>query len=141
MTVRAATPSDIDAIQAVDCSLEEDISDAGVVRSAIDGGRVVVAIDGDEVAGYVRWEWFWDRIPYCTLARVKPSHQRQGLGRALYAHIEGDLARRGCEFWLSSTEEDNDRSLRFHRALGFRLIGALSELGQDVREVFLRKDL
>jgi hypothetical protein len=31
--------------------------------------------------------------------------------------------------------------VRFHEALGFRRIGALEELGQDVPEVFYRKDL
>lgn len=100
-----------------------------------------MAQDGDEVVGYVRWEWFWDRIPYCMLARVKPSHQRRGIGQTLYAQVETALRERGATFWLSSTEEQNERSLLFHRALGFRLIGALSDLGQESRELFLRKDL
>lgn len=139
--VRTATLADIPAIQDIDRVLDQRVSDESVLRHAIEGGRVAVAFAGEDVAGYVRWDWFWDTIPYCAMARVRPSHQRKGSGRALYAHVENDLARRGCEFWLSSTEEDNDRSLRFHRALGFRLIGALSDLGQDCREIFMRKDV
>ncbi|MEX0681848.1 MAG: GNAT family N-acetyltransferase [Dehalococcoidia bacterium] len=139
--VRAATPDDVPAIQDIDRSLEQRVSDEEVLRHAMDGGRVAVTLDGDTLAGYLRWEWFWDRIPLCVFVRVKPSHQRIGIGRALYAHVEVDLRGRGCEFWISSTEEANDRSLRFHRALGFRLIGALSDLGQESREVFMRKDL
>jgi GNAT superfamily N-acetyltransferase len=141
MDVRTATRADIPAIRRVDASLNQRVSDTDVLRNAVDGGRVAVALDGEVVAGYVRWEWFWDRIPLCVFARVRPSHQRLGVGRALYAHVEEDLRARGCEFWLSSTEEDNKRSLRFHRALGFRPIGALAELGQEVREVFMRKEL
>jgi L-amino acid N-acyltransferase YncA len=139
--VRAASVADIPAIQAVDRSLDQRVSEESVLRHAIEGGRVAVALHGDEVSGYLRWDWFWDRVPLCVFVRVRPSHQRTGAGRALYAHVENDLARRGCEFWLSSTEEDNDRSLRFHRALGFRLVGALSDLGQDCREIFMREDL
>ena len=44
-------------------------------------------------------------------------------------------------FWLSSTEETNEISRRFHEALGFRRIGALVELGQDVPEVFYLRDI
>ena len=138
---RDATPADIPAIQDVDRSLDQDVSDSEVLQHVIEGGRVVVALDGNEVSGYLRWEWLWDHIPLCIFVRVRPPHQRAGAGRALYAHVEVALARRGCDFWLSSTEETNDRSLRFHRALGFRLIGALSDLGPDSREIFMRKDL
>ncbi len=137
--VRLAKAADIPAVQEVDRSLDQRVSEESVLGHAIEGGRVAVA--GDEVSGYLRWEWFWDRVPLCVFVRVRPSHQRTGVGRALYAHTEADLARRGCDFWLSSTEENNERSLRFHRALGFRLIGALSDLGQDSREIFMRKDL
>ncbi len=139
--VRSATPTDLPAIQDVDRSLDQRVSDEAVLEHAIEGGRVAVALDGDELLAYLRWEWFWDRVPLCVFVRVRPSHQRTGVGRALYAHAEADLAARGCDFWLSSTEETNDRSLRFHRALGFRLVGALSDLGQDAREIFMRKDL
>jgi len=139
--VRPATLADISAIQDTDRSLEWPVSEDAVLQLAIEGGRVALALDGDEAVGYLRWEWLWDHIPLCFFVRVRPSHQRKGIGRALYAHVEADLTGRGCDFWLSSTEETNDRSLRFHRALGFRLIGSLSDLGQDSREIFMRKDL
>jgi GNAT superfamily N-acetyltransferase len=139
--VRGATLADLPAIQDVDRSLDQRVSEKSVLEHAIKGGRVAVALDGDEVSGYLRWEWFWDRVPLCVFVRVRPAHQRTGVGRALYARVEADLTRRDCDFWLSSTEETNDRSLRFHRALGFRLVGALSDLGQDSREIFMRKDL
>jgi len=72
---------------------------------------------------------------------VHPDHRRRGIGRRLYQHIEDGFRRAGGAFWLSSTEEDNERSRRFHEALGFRRIGALEELGQDVPEVFYRKEI
>ena len=139
--VRPATLADISVIQDIDRSLEWPVGENAVLQHAIEGGRLAVALEGEEVVGYLRWEWLWDHIPLCVFVRVRPPHQRTGVGRALYAHVEADLAARGCEFWLSSTEETNDLSLRFHRALGFRLIGALSDLGQDSRDIFMRKNL
>ena len=141
MDARTATNADIGGILDVERALEQRVSENAVVRRAVEAGQVLVVVDGSVVAGYLRWEWFWDRIPLCVFVRVRPSHQRLGVGRALYEGVEADLRSRGCEFWISSTEEANERSLRFHRALGFRLIGALSDLGQESREVFMRKDL
>ncbi len=76
------------------------------------------------MVGYVRWDYFWDSIPLCLMARVKAEHQRRGLGRLLYERIEDTFRRSGCPFWLSSTEETNEDSQRFHEALGFRPIGS-----------------
>jgi len=141
VAVRLATPGDIPAIEAIDRALGMASEKRPIVERAITEGRVVVADDGGTVAGYVRWSWFWEKVPFSTLARIHPDYQHHGHGRALYAAIEAHLRPRGHRFWLSSTEEDNTRSRAFHAALGFREIGALSELDQDVREVFLRKDL
>jgi L-amino acid N-acyltransferase YncA len=140
-TIRAAAAGDAPAIEDVDRALDQRVSNPDILSASIVAGRVAVALDGDQIVGYVRWQWFWDDIPYCVLARIKPSHHRRGVGRALYQYVEADLRGRGARFWLSSTEEQNERSLRFHRALGFRLIGALSDLGQEQRELFMRKDL
>jgi L-amino acid N-acyltransferase YncA len=114
---------------------------AELFESAIAGGKVtVVEAEEGAVVGYVRWEYFWDTIPLCLTVRVHPDHRRRGLGRGLYQHVDNVFRREGREFWLSSTEETNDISKRFHEALGFRRIGALESLGQDVPEVFYRKD-
>jgi len=73
--------------------------------------------------------------------RVRRGHWRRGVGRALYAGVEDRLRGLGHGFWLSSTEATNERSQRFHEALGFRRIGVLQELGQDVPEIFYRKEI
>lgn len=139
--VRLATTEDIASCQAIDDALGQKRATPEPFQRALDGSRVVLAEDGGAVRAYLWWSWFWDKWPMATIARVHPDHQRSGHGRALYAAVEERFRTLGCKFWLSSTEEDNVRSIAFHEALGFRRIGALRELDQKVREVFLRKDL
>jgi ribosomal protein S18 acetylase RimI-like enzyme len=139
-TVRRARPEDLPAIDRVDSRFEEH-SHTEFIARAVSEGRVVVAEDGETIVGYVQWEPFWDTIPYCNTARILPEHQRRGLGRRLYELLEETFRADGRPFWLSSTEETNERSQRFHEALGFRPIGSLLELDQDVPEIFYRKDL
>jgi L-amino acid N-acyltransferase YncA len=141
-TVRDARPEDGPALQALDRLFAGPRHSDQLFLDAIAGGKVTVTeAEGGDVVGYVRWEYFWDTIPLCLTVRVHPDHRRRGLGRALYQHVDNVLRREGHAFWISSTEETNETSIRFHEALGFRRIGALVELGQDVPEVFYRKDL
>ena len=141
-TLRQAGPDDVGAIQALERSLAAAPHSTELLLEAIAEAKVVLAEAEEQgVVGYVRWEHFWDCIPLCLTVLVKPEHRRRGVGRRLYQHIEAAFRQRGCTFWLSSTEETNQVSQRFHESLGFRRIGALAELGQDVPEVFYRKDL
>jgi L-amino acid N-acyltransferase YncA len=141
-SIRPAHAADVEALQALDRLFSGSRHSGELFLKAIAAGKVAVAeVEGGAVVGYVRWDYFWDDIPLCLTVCVKPEHQRRGIGRRLYQHIEDGFRRAGRAFWLSSTEEDNERSRLFHEALGFRRIGALEELGQDVPEVFYRKDL
>ena len=138
--IRPGQPKDIPHLETVDRQFE-DHSHLDLLQRAVGEGRVVVAELGDGIVGYVLWGYFWDMIPMSIMARVLEPHRRRGLGRRLYEAVERDLRRRGCTFWLSSTDETNENSQRFHESCGFRRIGALAELGQGVREVFYRKDI
>jgi len=141
-SIRPARAADAEALQALDGLFTGPMHSEALFRKAIAEGKVGIAeVERDGVAGYVRWDYFWDDIPLCLTVCVRPEHRRRGIGRRLYAHIEDGFRRAGRAFWLSSTEETNDISIRFHEALGFRRIGALSDLGQDVAEVFYRKEI
>ena len=141
-TIRDAEPGDVPALQGLDRAFTAPRHPDELLLDAIAGGQLAVAEEeGGGVVGYIRWDYLWDTIPLCLTVCVKPEHQRRGLGRRLCGHAEDSFRRAGCDFWLSTTEETNDVSIRFHEALGFRRIGALGELGQDVPEVFYRKDI
>ncbi len=139
--VRPASRDDLRGILEVDAAVVGDRHDEAVLGPAIDAGRALVAEEDGLVLAYLRWDFFWDTIPLCLTVRVRPEHQRSGIGRALYAATEEHLRGLGAPFWLSSTEETSKGSQLFHEALGFRRIGTLFELGQADGEIFYRKDL
>ena len=131
----------------LDASARPIISRLGV--SSPDDSTVDIRFPEPDAEQWYDATWFvrvvprhlWDTIPLCLMVRVRSDWWRQGVGRALYAAVEGTFRRQGCAFWLSSAEETNERSHLFHEALGFRRIGVLAELGQDVPEVFYRRDI
>ncbi len=141
-SVRPARAADVPALQTLDGLFAGPHHSDQLFLDAIAAGKVSVAeVGGGGVVGYLRWDHFWDTIPLCLTVCVQPDHQRRGIGRRLYEHIEDGFRRAGRAFWLSSTEEDNERSRLFHESQGFRRIGALVELGQDLPEVFYRRDI
>jgi L-amino acid N-acyltransferase YncA len=140
-SVRAATREDLPGIVAVEEAVIGDRHGDEVLARAIDASHVLVAEADGAILAYLRWETFWDTMPLCLTVRVLAGHRRRGIGRTLYGAAEEAFRATGAAFWLSSTEESNERSLLFHEAVGFRHIGTLHELGQDAGEIFLRKDL
>jgi len=140
--IRDARPGDVPGLQALDALFAGPRHPGELFLKGISERKVVVSEGVSGVlSGYLRWDYFWDTIPLCFTVCVRPEDQRRGIGRRLYEHVEMGFRQAGHAFWLSSTEETNERSLLFHEELGFRSIGTLRELGQDVGEVFLRKDL
>lgn len=88
-----------------------------------DGAVVAFAYAGPhrDRAGY---RWAVDVSVY-----VAASHQRSGLGRALYAELFDRLARRGFRIACAGITLPNPASVRLHEAFGFRLVGVYEAIG------------
>jgi phosphinothricin acetyltransferase len=56
-------------------------------------------------------------------AYVDPRHQRQGIGRALYAKLLDELARKGYCNAFAGVTLPNEASVALHRCAGFEPIG------------------
>jgi GNAT superfamily N-acetyltransferase len=82
----------------------------------IDAGRVLVALDGDEIVGHL--QLVDGEIKNMA---VLESHRGRGVGRALVA-AGIDLAREeGCELLSVATAAADIGNLRFYQRLGFRM--------------------
>jgi len=55
---------------------------------------------------------------------------RRGLGRALYAQLFDDLARRGYRNAYAGIALPNDASVALHRRMGFEFIGVFKAVGR-----------
>lgn len=92
-----------------------------------------VARDGARIAGYLFGLWASAApIGYVHLVAVRDSHRRRGIARALYERFEQEARRRGCAGLKAITHPGNAASIRFHRAMGFRLEGEPNEDGLAV---------
>jgi len=134
--VRAARGEDLSFVG------QDGYTDPAAVAHSIEQGRALVAeVDGTAV-GYLRVELLWGTQPYIALIRVLPPHRRQGVGRALLAHLEDALRKDGHAVLLSSSQADEPEPQAWHRRMGFEECGIINGINQGgVGEVFFRKRL
>ena len=103
-------------------TLDKRISHALFLRK-VEAGECYVAEQSGVSVGLLRWNRFWDEVPFCTLLYIEGPRRAQGLGRALVARWEEDMRALGHGMAMTSTQSDEDAQY-FWRALGYRDAGS-----------------
>ena len=81
-----------------------------------------VLLDGDKIAGVLRYNLFWDNTPFCTLLYIDEAFRDKGLGKQLMEHWENDMKAHGYGMLMTSTQVDEEAQ-HFYRKLGYKDCG------------------
>lgn len=81
--------------------------------------QAYVCIEDGKIIGVLRYNLFWDLIPFCNLLYVDSDYRRQGYGKRLMAHWEEEMNAAGCGMVMVSTQVDEDVQ-HFYRKLGYK---------------------
>ena len=98
-----------------------------------------VLIESGKVVGILRYNLFWDIVPFCTLLYIEEAYRGEGFGRALMNHWECDMKAHGHKTVLTSTQSD-ETAQHFYRKLGYRDSGSLI-FNNDPTELFFTKSI
>ena len=147
VSLRPATPADVSAITRIyahavetgTASFELEPPDqAEIARrmaALLDGGFPYIAaeIDG-ALAGYAYAGPYRPRRAYRFSVEdsiyIDPNAQRRGIGRVLLEHLIEECERRGFRQMIAVIGDSAQvASIELHRALGFRMIGAVENVG------------
>lgn len=86
--------------------------------------RGYVLLENDEPVGLLRYNLFWDSVPFCTMLYVNEKARGKGYGKMLAEHWEEDMKGRGHGMLLTSTQVD-ETAQHFYRKLGYKDCGGL----------------
>lgn len=96
--------------------------------------RLLVAVGGDDVLGYLTSSPFRAKPAYATSVEtsvyLRPEATGRGLGTLLYRAIFDALAGQDLHRAYAGVALPNDASVRLHERLGFRAIGTYVEVGR-----------
>ena len=136
--IRPVQLSDWDFWQRLDRHLPE-----GEFQEKVKRRQGYVLLSGQEPAALLRYNLFWDSIPFCTMLYVAAEHRRRGFGGQLMAHWEREMAAQGHGLVLTSTQVD-ENAQHFYRKLGYQDCGGLILTAPGYAqpmELFLSKEL
>ena len=135
MEIRPAIAEDIEPILKYDRHIHRNR-----VSFCIENGLMDVLCDGDRIMGILRWNLFWQSIPFLDLLFIDEACRGQGWGSKMMAHWEHTMASAGYPYVMLSTQEEETAKF-FYEKLGYRRIGAFLPPDQDADEIMYLKEL
>lgn len=117
MTIRYAAQADLASCLALDRHLPE-----GAYAPKLAAKQVYLLSETGEDLALLRFGFFWDSIPFCSLLYVAEGARGRGYGRALAIRWEADMKSRGYDLAMTSTQADEEGQ-HFWRKLGYRDCG------------------
>lgn len=83
-----------------------------------------IIFDDNKPEGILRYNFFWDNTPFCTMLFVETENQGKGYGTKLLDYWEKDMKTHGYRFVLTSTHVD-ESAQHFYRKKGYKDCGGL----------------
>lgn len=104
--------------------------------------RAYVIYDDNMPIGIMRYNLFWDNIPFLTLIFFQEEERRKGFGKKAVLHWENDMRNLGYKIIMTSTQVD-EQAQHFYRKLGYKDAGCLilNDISEQPMEMFLIKEI
>ena len=87
--------------------------------------RGYIICDNSKPIGVMRYNLFWDSIPFLTLIHFEESYRRKGFGKKSVLAWEKEMQGFGDKMVMTSTQVDEEAQ-HFYRKLGYIEKGSLS---------------
>ena len=135
MEIRLAKREDLAQILRYDRHIPE-----ANLRRCLEVGQVDALCDGEKIVGVLRYNLFWQSIPFLDLLYLDESYRGKGWGSRMMANWEEAMKHMGYCHVMLSTQEDETAKF-FYEKIGYRRIGAFLPPEQEADEIMYLKEL
>jgi len=132
--IRYANENDVEAISRYDKHISRE-----ELENIIKLQRVIVMFDKNKFVGWLRYNLFWDNIPFMNMIYLLDDERGKGKGSQLVGFWENEMKQKKYEFLLTSTQSNEDAQF-FYRKLGYIDSGSLL-LPHEPLEIILYKKI
>ncbi len=133
MKIRIAEMKDINILSEYDKHIKQE-----ELRSGISLGRVMVAEEEGELAGWLRWNLFWDNTPFMNMLYLFEGYRNRGYGKAMVSCWEEKMKGEGYDIVMTSTLS-NEEAQYFYRRLQYVDSGAPLLPDEPLEIIFTKK--
>ena len=134
VNIRFAEETDFDVLHLND----KHISSENLKKKLCDK-NILIAETGEEFAGWLRYNLFWDEIPFMNMLFVLEEFRGTGIGGSLVTEWERLMSAQGHKMLLTSAQAD-EFAQHFYRKLGYKDLGGFTPFGEEY-EIILGKHL
>ena len=134
MEIRLAKEQDLEQIMQLDRHVPQER-----LIACIREGWVLVLADGVRILGTLRYNLFWQTVPFLDLLYLAESHRGRGLGSKMMTVWEQAMEEKGYPFVMLSTQAD-ETAKEFYEKIGYRRIGGFLPPEQDAEELMYLKE-
>jgi N-acetylglutamate synthase-like GNAT family acetyltransferase len=132
--IRFAKAEDIDILTANDKHV-----DRQEMLNLISLNRVYIMEEDGKFIGWLRYNLFWDHIPFMNMICLNDSERGKGYGRKFVEFWENEMRKLGYKKVMTSTASD-EFAQHFYIKLGYSTIGGFLPFGEKF-EMLLSKKL
>tara|TARA_A100001037_G_scaffold298034_1_gene320995 strand:- start:1305 stop:1718 length:414 start_codon:yes stop_codon:yes gene_type:complete len=132
--IRFATSQDYDYLVHNDRQIKPE-----VVKKKIEDAEIIVVLDDEQNIGWLRFNYFWDEIPFMNMLWIEEDYRRKGIGTRLVNFWETEIFQRDKNQVMTSTLSD-ETAQHFYRKLEYQDCGSLL-LPDEALEIFFLKSL
>ncbi len=100
--------------------------------------RIYVAYENEEFVGWLRYNLFWDQIPFINMLYVMEDFRGQGYGIGLMNYFEKEMKNKYSKVMVST--QANEYAQHFYDKMGYKAIGGFM-LPKEEYEVLMIKTL
>jgi ribosomal protein S18 acetylase RimI-like enzyme len=120
------------------CENDKHISEK-ILKRKIENNEIYVADKNNKIIGWLRYNLFWDNIPFMNMIYVIEEYRKIGIGKKLTIFWESEMSINGYNNVLTSTQS-NEEAQHFYRKLGYKEIGGFKYFN-DPYEIIFQKIL
>ena len=110
-----------------------------VLKNKIRNKEIYVVKNNGKIIGWLRYNLFWDSIPFMNMINILEEYRKMGIGKKLTEYWENEMKQNGYENVLTSTQS-NEEAQHFYRKMGYKEIGGFKYLN-DPFEIIFQKDI
>lgn len=132
--IRYADTDDLNILRKYDTHIQ-----TAQLQLSINEGRVLIAEENASFAGWLRYNLFWDSIPFINMLYFLGSYRNKGWGREILRFFEQEMVKKGYKKILTSTLS-SERAQFFYRKNGYIDCGSLI-LPDEPLEIILMKEI
>jgi len=106
-----------------------------ILKSKIENNEIYIVENNGKKAGWLRYNLFWDNVPFMNMLYLLEEYRRTGIGTRLLQYWENEMRRKGYKNALTSTLSNEDAQ-HFYRKKGYKEIGGLKYLDEPYEIIF-----